>query len=310
MIYAVIDIGSNTIRLSTYEYRNGTVKKLFHKKSTAGLAGFISEDTMSDAGIQRCCQVLLDFRDTLELLPIEELGIFATASLRNIRNSDEAIRTINAGTGYTIQLLSGKEEAEYGYYGIRCMYRMDHGLAVDIGGGSTELTLFTDGTIQYANSFPVGSLNMYKRNISGILPSEKERLLVRKETRDIIGKDTFKTIRNCGDIVAVGGSARAILKIANTHFRLADENLSLTLTQLEQLHQTLCKKENHAADLILQSCPDRIHTLIPGLIILTTILKETGEQTLSVCPYGVREGYLLKKLLKTEGDTPPSILNT
>lgn len=307
MICAVIDIGSNTIRLSTYEYDDKSVKKLFHKKSTAGLASYISDDRMSQAGIDRCCHVLMDFRDTLDLLPVKEIGIFATASLRNVQNSAEAIQEISDRTGYTVQLLSGTEEAEYGYCGVRCMYQLERGLVIDIGGGSTELTVFADGIVDYADSFPIGSLNMWKKYVSGILPSENEIQRIQTQMKKTVGKDVCKRLRKCGNVVAVGGSARAILKIVNTLYQLPADNMALQLEHLEQLLQTFSKKESNATELILQSCPDRIHTLIPGLVILISILKETKEDTLHVCPYGVREGYLIRKILGKNDTLLPAL---
>lgn len=296
MICGVIDIGSNTIRLSTYEYDGERVRKLFHKKSTAGLAGYIKDDYMELDGIDRCCQVLEDFKETIELLPIDVIEAFATASLRNIRNSSKAVQEIRDRTGYNIQLLSGAEEAEYGYCGISSMYETGHGMALDIGGGSTEITLFEDGNIKYANSFPIGSLNMYKKNVSKILPSEKEKQMIKAQVKEALGNNVLKKIRNCGSIIAMGGSARAILKLANSEFDLPADNLHLELSQLEQL-KLLLKKESKMTKLILQTCPDRIHTLIPGLIILEALVRETKEEALDICPLGVREGYLFKRIL-------------
>lgn len=299
MICGVIDIGSNTIRLSVYEYDGVKIRKLFHKKSTAGLAGYIKDDMMDQAGIDRCCQVLQDFRETTDLLPMDVMEVFATASLRNIRNSEEAVKKINASTGYDINLLSGTEEAEYGYYGIRSMFDLDHGMGIDIGGGSTEITLFSEGKIRYASSFPIGSLKLYRKNVSKIIPTEKEMQAIKKQVKDTVGNDILKNMENCGDVVAVGGSVRGILKIANTLFDLSEENLTLDLQQLEMIRQLL-RKENKMTRMILQACPDRIHTIIPGLVILMTILKETKERKLKVCPFGVREGYLFKKILCKE----------
>lgn len=172
-----------------------------------------------------CCRVLEEFKETLALLPVDVIEVFATASLRNIINSSQAVSEISERTGYEIHLLSGREEAEYGYYGIRSMYDADRGLALDIGGGSTELTLFGDGKAEEADSFPVGSLTMYKKFVTRILPSEKEKEAMRSHVKNTIGNEVLKKIRKCGSIVALGGSARAILKIANTQFDMPADNL-------------------------------------------------------------------------------------
>ena len=84
---ALIDIGSNSMRLSVYELSNGSFRTLFREKIMAGLAGFVVKKKLTPEGIDRACDGLLRFRETLKLLEIDDVSVFATASLRNISNT-------------------------------------------------------------------------------------------------------------------------------------------------------------------------------------------------------------------------------
>ncbi len=108
MKYSVIDIGSNSMRLTVYKVKNGTFKILFKDKRMAGLAGYVEKGCISDRGIKRACDLLLEFRSTLETFDImDRVYVFATASLRNIVNSDEAAAKITEETGFNIDIVTG-----------------------------------------------------------------------------------------------------------------------------------------------------------------------------------------------------------
>lgn len=116
MKQAVIDIGSNSMRLSVYETtETGTFTILFKDKIMAGLAGYVEEGALSPEGITRAILGLRSFRGTLRALNIPQVAVFATASLRNIRNTAQAVAEIQRGTGFAIEVLSGEEEARLGY---------------------------------------------------------------------------------------------------------------------------------------------------------------------------------------------------
>ena len=91
---AVIDIGSNSMRLSVYETEKTSFKTLFKEKIMAGLGGYVQNGELSREGLSIACDGLLQFREIVNILQIESLSIFATASLRNIANTDEAVKII------------------------------------------------------------------------------------------------------------------------------------------------------------------------------------------------------------------------
>lgn len=100
MNYGIVDLGSNTVRLSLYRVLpEGDYDLLFSKKEMAGLVNYISGGVLSQEGIHRACSILEKFRELLRHFGVENFYIFATAPLRNIRNSEEAVHTIRKKTG-------------------------------------------------------------------------------------------------------------------------------------------------------------------------------------------------------------------
>ncbi len=147
MIRGIVDLGSNTIRLSIYQCGPEGSHLLMNRKVMAGLADYVERGAMTPQGIQVACQVLRDYRALMDNLQFQDLHVFATASLRNIVNTEEAVAQIQAETGLTVDVVSGAEEARLSFLGA-VDAGPDSGLLVDLGGGSTELVEYEARTIR------------------------------------------------------------------------------------------------------------------------------------------------------------------
>lgn len=298
---AVIDIGSNSMRLTLYETQGTNFKILFREKIMAGLAGYIEDGALSAEGIERACTGLLTFQGILQTLEIHYVNVFATASLRNISNTEQALFIIYAATGYSVEVITGEEEALLGYAGAMQELQLTNGAFLDIGGASTEVVTFDEGeAIDYA-SYPIGSLSLYRRCVKKIIPGDgsfKRLKQVIGETFDI-NKERFSP---CPLLVGVGGTARAVLKLSQSYYKSSEDCRSMTAEQLDGLCTFLTSGRKSAVDLILRLEADRIHTLIPGLLILQHIFHLFQAERLVISNYGVREGYLCQKVLKKNFD--------
>ena len=298
MKQAVIDIGSNSMRLTVYETNAGIFTILFRDKVMAGLAGYVEDGVLSQDGINRACQGLLSFQVTLEALDIRRVAVFATASLRNIKNTRQAVALLEAATGYPIEVLSGEEEARWGYEGAMEELEISDGVFVDIGGASTEIVRFADRTLLSADSCPVGSLKLYRDHVKKILPNEQALKsmvqAIERATDPVIRKPRAKSL----PMVCVGGTARACLRMVRRSYHLPESVNRVSARQVKDLCQLLTSSHKKAAELILKQEPDRIHTMIPGLLILCHLLDGFGASEMVVSQYGVREGYLCGRILK------------
>lgn len=290
--HAIVDLGSNTIRLSVYEEKpDGSYHLLFSEKETAGLAGYIEKGMLTEPGIARACEALDNFHHLLRIFGMEEMRVFATASLRNIKNTWEATQAIQARTGLSIDVISGEQEARLSYYGALSQARLEHGMLFDIGGGSTELVAFAAGRIQMAQSFSIGSLNLFQNHVSEIWPKKSEIKDIVQEIREVL-KPVKEKGWSAAHLCGVGGTARAALKIANVYHRLPKDNRMLVCSQVSEVCQALERGDKKARDLVLRVCPERVHTIIPGMLLLDTLGEILCCEDIYISPYGVREGYL------------------
>lgn len=296
MICGIVDLGSNTIRLSIYQCEPQGSRLLMNRKVMAGLAGYVEHGILSAQGIQVACQVLQEYHALMENFGFHDLHVFATASLRNISNTQQAVDQIQAATGLTVDVLSGEEEAALSFEGA-VGAGPESGLLIDLGGASTELVQYQGHQILSSCSLSFGSLSLFSRYVSGLHPTSKERRAIREQVRKQLSRHISSppTIPHaCG----VGGTARATCKVVNLFYGNPQDNRLLSTSQL----RTLCKrlKEPSQADLrlLLKSVPDRIHTLIPGMLALDTIAHAFQVEDITISPWGVREGYLRSKVWK------------
>ena len=295
-MYAVIDIGSNTMRLSVYSIHEREIKPVFHRKNMSALIRYVDEKgCMTDRGVDKAISVLLGFKKILDRVRIRKVYTIATASFRNIRNRQEVVDTIKEITTFEVTVISGEEEGICGFIGAAYNVNVDSGLLVDIGGGSTEFVFYQNKKISKTCSIPLGSLNLYANFVSGLIPTRTEykkmKAYVREQLEQIDPGNTPAVIL-CG----VGGTSRAACKLSNDYFGLPLSNRKMEADDIKKLLRSFYHDKD-GIDRILRVAPDRIHTIIPGTIILRTIIKYYDCEQILVSEYGVREGYLIKKVI-------------
>ena len=295
-MWAVIDIGSNTIRLVIYSKQGGQLHSVLNKKYSAGLAGYMDpENRLNPEGVQKLVGVLSEIRSILDHIHVERIFPFGTASLRNSANREEVLDLVREKCRLDVRILSGEEEATFDYYGAMHNGINSSGLVVDVGGGSTELTFFHEKQIVTATSMPIGSLNLYKRFVEGLLPTEKEIRKIRKEVRSHLEEVRLPLPREelvTQPIYSIGGTARASLLLMRERFGIPEKSREYTRKQLSEFLEITDENIKGLQDSILRAAPERIHTIIPGLLIFESVSRFYGSRSFVVCSYGVREGYL------------------
>ena len=304
MKYAVIDLGSNTIRLVVYEETNAEFHALFTQKFTAGLAAYLQDGMMTPEGIRLICTTLQRCKMLLkEFTPCTTLA-FSTAPLRNIRNTQEAIDQIYAETGYSVDVLTGLEEAYLDYYGVQRELPVESGLLFDIGGGSTEILTFAHDGTGVIESVPIGSLNLSKKHIAKLFPDKKERDAIRLQVQKSLKRHKLNHLPPYETLCGIGGTARTILQLLQAMKVILPAQRTFTAEQFRKLKKFLWKKDSAAMELLTQYCPDRLHTIFSGILILETLILQGRCTTVYVCKYGVREGYLRRYLMQQKKSAP------
>lgn len=292
MKVGIVDIGSNTVRLVIYRYESGKIVKLINKKYMCSLVSYVKKGKLSKQGIVVLIDAIKSFKDILSDFNISKYSFFATASLRNIDNSNEVLTKIINETGVNVRILSKKEEGKFNYIGIKYQQNIKNGLIVDIGGGSSETVYFEENNICFNESLSIGSLNLFSNHIAGIVPTAMEIDILEEVINSylmMLPNDEY-----IEEAIGVGGTIRAMFEFYNTYFK---EKEFLNKNDVNKVLKSICSGKGIKQ--FLRVKPDRVHTIIPGLLILKGIMKRYAIKRISLSTMGLREGYLINMM---EGD--------
>jgi len=303
--YAVVDIGSNTMKMNIYDVdevdSETTLSFIMTESSTLGLINYNSRKMMSEAGIGHLVETLEKYKRLAENVGVAEERIFclATASLRNIINSAEVIAAVKARTGLDTSLISGENEALLGFDGLRYALgeSVRSGVMCDIGGGSTELLGFIDCLAVRAHSDKFGCLSLYRKFVEEIFPSKKEAKQIAAYVAERVGKIDW--LSGYGDtLYLVGGTARSVAKLRD-EMTASDGTQSGSKMTSDQLLDTIdyfTHLNKDKIEILIKVIPDRLHTIVTGMIALEQIVKRVQAKNIVISSGGLREGYLLGRI--------------
>ena len=300
MKHAVIDLGSNTIHLLVLGFEDGNVTKIMSEKDTTGLAGYINDGVLSMDGIMKACEVLNNFkRLAIDFVEFSDIHLFATASIRNVKNRDEAVGIIVKETSLIPDILDGEEEGRLGFIGAKMSVECDNGILIDIGGASTELVAFTDGKITDVASMPVGSLSLYMRHVGETMPTPDEKENIERTVDEHLSKIGWADGKTIKHMVGIGGTMRAVQKLVRVFFD-ADGKNGFDAVLIKDLMKLLRDRDTRVYDKIYNTIPARMQTIFPGMIVLRQTIKRFGCETVTVSRSGIRDGYFWSKVLKKD----------
>ncbi|MFQ6860887.1 MAG: hypothetical protein ACLROI_07825 [Beduini sp.] len=302
MKVAVIDIGSNTVRLIVYTMHDKTFKQLVSKKIMLGLASCIENKTFTSEGIAKLTDALSQLKHFCKMFYVEHAYYFATASLRNVSNKKEVLQHVKHQLEIEIELLSQDQEGLYDFYGSRLSMNVNSGWLIDIGGGSSEIVGYEKDHIFYNASMPVGSLNLYADYVDYLFPKKAEvkniKARIKKELNALPDKPKNHKMTTA---IGVGGSIRALLLLIRKEVKVKDLN-AFSKKDVEMMLDLILDDMESSAHKILRIKPDRIHTIVPGMLILLQIMNAYGIERILISHTGLREGYLMNRYQMTGGE--------
>lgn len=300
MLLGMIDIGSNTIRMAIYLIEGSHIEMLLKKKHTVGLASYLKDNVMQPEGIDKAAEILNEFRGFLTTFQITQVTAFTTAALRNAENSREAVAEIERRTGFSIRVITGDEEAEFDFIGATHNLQNDSGLLIDIGGGSTEIVSYRDRTIRYKTSLPIGSLGLRTRYVTELLPSASECLAMRSEAGRMIENLDMPVSMSETAVVGIGGTFKGATALYNAMFNQPASNVRMETRRFMTMISALQRDQGmtqELAILLMRTVPERIRTIVPGLILADVLARRFHGKVITYSNSGVREGYIYDQIL-------------
>ena len=281
MTYAAIDIGSNAVRLliKRDEEKCRYLDKLLLVRVPLRL-GFdvFSKGEISDKKADDLVRLMRSYELLMKIYRVDRMRACATSAMRDAKNGSEIIKKIAAKTGIKVEIITGAEEARIVYFNHlgRGFDSKGNFLYVDVGGGSTELNLLTNGELKLLESFNIGTVRMLTDSVKA------------KTWSDL--SDTCLSLgRKYPDITLVGsgGNINKLYKLAG-----GNKKKEISVEALQGIYEDLLPLSVEERMVRYSMRPDRADVIIPAAKIFLTIARLTGAKNILVPVIGVADGII------------------
>ena len=302
---AVIDVGSNSIRLVVYKGPGRAPLPILDEKVSCGLGrGMDADGRMSPQSMNLALRTVSRFVDIARSMRVPAIKAVATAAVRNAANGSDFREAVEQQCGISLRVLSGMEEARLSALGTLCAIPDAEGIVGDIGGGSLELVEVREGQIDNHATLPLGTIPLLE---SGLSPEKARKKLITPRLDELPWLENAKK----KTFYAVGGSWRALAK---KHMETEDYPLRIvhgySLSRSRALEMTRG---------VVDISPDSLRSLwILGrnraestpyaAALMKSLLKRTGVRNLMFCTYGLREGCIYDDLSPEQRSLDPLIV--
>lgn len=290
---AVVDIGSNSVRLVVYDGLRRSPTPIFNEKILCGLGKGIAITGMLDAaGVVRAIAGLKRFRTLTKQIGCHDVFAVATAAAREADNGEAFIDEAEKALGSGIHVLTGKEEARYAALGVIAGVPEADGVVGDLGGGSLELINVQGGKLFDGVTLPLGPLRLIDMSGDNMVRARK---LVDEYLGDV---KVLEALKN-RSFYAVGGTWRNLARVQLSHAGYPLHVLhqyTMSRQQAKSIAGLVSGMSSSALKDVKDVSKARSNTMPFGSMVLERLI-EAGKPKDIVCSvYGVREGYLYAKL--------------
>jgi exopolyphosphatase / guanosine-5'-triphosphate,3'-diphosphate pyrophosphatase len=280
--YAAIDIGSNAMRLLIANIVEQDDKETqFSKSSLVRVPIRLGQDAftvgaISEENIDRMCDAMKAFSLLMKVHKVEQYKAFATSAMREAYNGKEVTEIIKKKTGIKIEIIDGKKEAAIiASSDLHSLIKTEKTyLFVDVGGGSTEFTLFSDGKMIVSRSFKAGTVRLLNDMVHDVVWEEIEKW-IRTHTEEF-------------DEVTLIGSGGNINKLFKMSAKSQDKPLSYIYMNSQYAFLNSLTYEQRISELGLNS--DRADVIIPATRIYLNAMKWSGARNIYVPKIGLADG--------------------
>ena len=296
---AIIDIGSNSVRLVVYSGAPRVPTPIFNEKVLAGLGAELAETgNLSARSQEKALAALSRYHLLIGHMGVERVRVVATAAARDARNGPQFVKRINA-IGFDCEILTAGEEARLAGEGVLSAIPGADGIVGDLGGGSLELADVRDGVVRAAISLPLGVLRIDDE------PDAEQRAL------DVLRSGLMKSgLADAGagrPFYMVGGSWRALARIdmiAADYPLPVKHQYAMRPKRAAELREMVGSLD---ARLRKSIAPARLATTPVAAMILTHLANELRPSELILSSFGIREGLLFSQLSKAARAKDPLI---
>lgn len=312
--FAVIDIGSNSLRLLAVELIDSrSWNVLAEERSMTRLAmGLAAKGELCTEAMARSVEAIERFRSVAKRLGVERVRAFATAAVREAKNRDQFIRLVRERAGLELELVSARDEGKLTHLSVARVHDLSAGTAtvIDIGGGSLEVVQSQQGVITGNTSMPLGAVRVTEAFGGAGAVAGKRFREVRRYAQRTIERRVRKPDLPPNMLVGCGGACTTILTLAAAARGVVLDRSSPALVQqapvqrseLKDILRRLRKMPLEKRMSVPGLPSDRADIIIAGMVVIERLMKHLGSEQLTVHPGGFREGLLLR-MIEDEAST-------
>jgi exopolyphosphatase / guanosine-5'-triphosphate,3'-diphosphate pyrophosphatase len=307
---AVIDLGSNSFRLVVFGYEPGSWWSLTDeiREAVRISAGMGDALKLREVPVERALHTASVFASFCRASGVERVDAVATSAIRDAENREDVLRAIKGRTGLKVRVLSGEQEAWYGYVAIANSTTLSDGFGIDIGGGSVQLMSLADRRLERAESFRLGAVRVSEAFLPDEQASSKQLKALRKHVaKSLEGTDWW----GAGEeprLAGIGGTIRNLATAAQKRVQYPDvdvQGFELTREALGELIDELAATPASKRGSVRGIKPDRGDVILGGAVVVDALMQLGGFEALEVVEAGLREGIFFEHLL---GDHDPPLL--
>jgi len=305
---AVIDMGSNSFRLVVFQYEPGGWWALADeiREPTRVSAGMGDEGVLQPEPMDRALRTAAVFSSFLEAAGVDRVEAVATSAIRDASNRDELLTAIRERTGLEVRVISGAEEAWYGYLAIANSTTVTEGFGIDIGGGSVQIMRIAGRRLAEAESVRLGAVRVSEAFLPGEEATPKQMKALRKHVARQLSEFEWWRAGPALRLAGLGGTVRNLAAAAQKRLDLPDvdvQGFPLTRAVLDELIGELASQPASKRGSVRGIKPDRSDVILGGALVLAGAMDQGGFSEVEVTEAGLREGIFFERLL--EGRDPP-----
>ena len=307
--FAAIDIGSNSVRLKISRLQAGRLKEIHEDREVTRLgAGVFSGGLLSPESMSATVRVLRRFNRAVQECGTDSVKVVATAALRDARNSRTFLEWVRSTTGWTIEIISGLEEARLIHLGIISAGRLGASsvLLVDLGGGSCELTLTREGHLRDTVSLPIGAVRLTGEFLHHDPPRKGElkrlqEFVAREGTRI---QDRIRAAR-VGAVIATSGTAAALVGVASHLARPRKRRPSSYATRemIRRIAKQITRLTLAQRQKVPGIGPRRAEIICAGVLAYAELLERCHLAGFRYSALGLRDGILAQMAAEYDRST-------
>ncbi|MFM9858892.1 Ppx/GppA phosphatase family protein [Pseudoxanthobacter sp. M-2] len=301
---AVVDIGSNSVRLVVYERLARSPTVVFNEKVLAGLGrGIAKTGRLIDQATDQALVALQRFRQISDQLGVRSFDVLATAASRDAENGPAFIAEVERICRSPVTVLSGASEARYAALGVASGIHDPNGIAGDLGGGSLEIVDVRGSEMGGGQTFPLGGLRLQEASDASLRKAEKI-------AADLLATDPLLAAGEGRDFYAIGGTWRSLarLHMFQTGYPLhVMHQYTIQAGEALEFCRTVARGNIDTLDSIEVVSRQRRALLPYGALVLAQIIRTAKPRSVVLSALGLREGLLYERLSEAERAADPLI---